>query len=189
MRYLALAADYDGTLAVDGRISEAAAQAIERIRGLRLTAVETGQQEALRSRRPQRETIAAPLHVESSGKLLLVGRIERQDAVPRQVDRVETRHEVQRRSEPGPQFAPWRRLAGCPHRRGHDCRDRVGLERRPVDATEHPGSPAARQGMRHAKAQARIRSIGKRFVGRGGSGDEVGHDEQEFTHIAYGSEA
>ena len=32
MRYLALAADYDGTLAVDGRISETTAQAIERLR-------------------------------------------------------------------------------------------------------------------------------------------------------------
>jgi HAD superfamily hydrolase (TIGR01484 family) len=32
MRYLALAADYDGTLAVNGRISDATAQAIERLR-------------------------------------------------------------------------------------------------------------------------------------------------------------
>ena len=32
MRYLALAADYDDTLAVNGRISDATAQAIERLR-------------------------------------------------------------------------------------------------------------------------------------------------------------
>jgi HAD superfamily hydrolase (TIGR01484 family) len=32
MRYLALAADYDGTLAVNGRISDATARAIERLR-------------------------------------------------------------------------------------------------------------------------------------------------------------
>lgn len=32
MRYLALALDYDGTTAIDGKLSEAAAAAIERLR-------------------------------------------------------------------------------------------------------------------------------------------------------------
>ena len=61
-----------------------------------------------------------------------------------------------------------------------------------LEIRDPDGQPHYAGTCRHlsrAKAQARIRSIGKRFVGRGGSGDEVGHDEQEFTHIAYGSEA
>jgi hypothetical protein len=133
-------------------------------------------------RRAQAQRVCRELPVEVGAQLRGLVRRQTQETTRGEMDRLQSRHEMQRRDQP--------RLAALarPERSRHDLGRIDGHQIRAPEATGHQAAPAAAQGRRTRETQA----CKPRPVGRYGIGIEEGEvrqDEHEVAHIGYGTEA